>query len=52
MFAERSTDVASSLPLWAVQDDGNPSISSTDTLMGGWKKGSVIAKQYKISEFV
>ena len=45
MFASRSTDVGSDLPLWAVQADGKPGVSTVHTFMGGWK--SAYAKQYK-----
>jgi hypothetical protein len=46
MFASRDTDVASDLPLWAVQDDQTPGVSTVDTFMGGWT--SAIAKQYNL----
>ena len=49
MFASRSTDVGSDLPLWAVQADGKPGVSTVHTFMGGWT--SAYAKQYKEGEF-
>ncbi len=45
MFASRSTNVGSDLPLWAVQADGKPGVSTVHTFMGGWTKA--YAKQYK-----
>jgi hypothetical protein len=51
MFASRSTDIgASDLPLWAVQADGKPGVSTVHTFMAGWTSAS--AKQYKEGEFV
>ncbi|TAQ87997.1 hypothetical protein B7494_g3671 [Chlorociboria aeruginascens] len=47
MFASRSTDIGSSLPLWAVQDDGTPGANTVTTFMGGWTSAS--AKQYSLS---
>lgn len=44
MFGSRSTDVASQLPLWAVQFDKTPGVNSVTTFMGGWT--SAVAKQY------
>jgi len=44
MFATRSTDIGSDLPLWAVQDDFKPGVSTVTTFMGGWT--SAFAKQY------
>ncbi len=44
MFASRSTDVGSDLPLWAVQADSKPGVSTVHTFMGGWM--SAFAKQY------
>lgn len=44
MFGSRTIDVASSLPLWAVQFDKAPGVSTVDVLMGGWT--SAVAKQY------
>ena len=46
MFASRSTDVGSQLPLWAVQDDSTPGVNTVDTFMGGWT--SAVAKQYNL----
>lgn len=48
MFASRSTNVGSDLPLWAVQADGKPGVSTVHTFMGGWT--SAYAKQYKEGE--
>ena len=48
MFASRSTDIGSNLPLWAVQDDYEPGVSTVDTFMGGWT--TAIAKQYYLGE--
>lgn len=48
MFSSRSTDIGSDLPLWAVQADGSPGVSSVDTFMGGWT--SAIGKQYRESK--
>ena len=44
MFPSRSSDIGSDLPLWAVQDDHKPGVSSVTTFMGGWKKA--VGKQY------
>lgn len=44
IFPSRSSDVGSDLPLWAVQFDKRPGVSTVDTFMGGWTKA--IAKQY------
>ncbi|MCJ1394084.1 hypothetical protein MMC18_006962 [Xylographa bjoerkii] len=44
MFASRSTDIGSDLPLWAVQDDHKPGVSTVHTFMGGWT--SAVGKQY------
>jgi hypothetical protein len=44
MFASRDTDVASDLPLWAVQFDKKPGVESVHTFMGGWT--SSVGKQY------
>jgi hypothetical protein len=44
MFPSRDSDIGSDLPLWAVQDDGSPGVSTVDTFMGGWT--SALAKQY------
>ncbi|KAM3069022.1 hypothetical protein ACMFMF_008988 [Clarireedia jacksonii] len=46
MFASRSTDIASDLPLWAVQFDKKPGVDTVDTFMGGWTKAA--AKQYTL----
>ncbi|MCJ1360024.1 MAG: hypothetical protein MMC33_010027 [Icmadophila ericetorum] len=46
IFPSRSTNIASSLPLWAVQDDGEPGVSTVDTFMGGWT--TAFAKQYDL----
>ncbi|MCJ1398404.1 hypothetical protein MMC11_001602 [Xylographa trunciseda] len=46
MFASRSTDIGSDLPLWAVQDDGTPGVATVTTFMGGWT--SAYAKQYDL----
>jgi hypothetical protein len=48
MFASRSTDIGSQLPLWAVQDDGYPGVNTVDTFMGGWT--SAVAKQYNLGK--
>jgi hypothetical protein len=47
MFPSRDSDVASDLPLWAVQFDGVPTIGSVHTFMGGWT--TAFAKQYASS---
>jgi len=44
MFPYRSSDVGSDLPLWAVQFDYKPGVSTVTTFMGGWT--SALAKQY------
>ncbi|CUS07132.1 unnamed protein product [Tuber aestivum] len=44
MFGSRSVDIASDLPLWAVQWDGVPTLGSVHTFMGGWT--TAFAKQY------
>lgn len=46
MFPYRSSDVGSDLPLWAVQDDFNPGVSTVTTFMGGWT--TALAKQYNL----
>lgn len=46
MFGSRSTDVASQLPLWAVQFDSIPGVNTVNTFMGGWT--SAVAKQYNL----
>jgi len=47
MFGSRSKDIASHLPLWAVQFDGKDTLSSVHTFMGGWT--TAFAKQYASS---
>lgn len=49
MFASRSTDIGSDLPLWAVQDDFKPGVSTVTTFMGGWTKA--FAKQYNLGKY-
>lgn len=49
MFPSRSSDVASDLPLWAVQDDFKAGVSTVTTFMGGWTKA--YAKQYHLGKF-
>ncbi|KAG0641637.1 glycoside hydrolase superfamily [Tuber brumale] len=44
MFGSRGVDIASDLPLWAVQWDGVPTLGSVTTFMGGWTRA--FAKQY------
>ncbi|PWW71892.1 Glycoside Hydrolase Family 25 protein [Tuber magnatum] len=44
MFGSRGVDIASGLPLWAVQWDGVPTLESVHTFMGGWT--TAFAKQY------
>lgn len=46
LFGSRDADIGSDLPLWAVQDDGLPDISTLNTFMGGWK--TALAKQYLV----
>lgn len=48
MFATRSTDIGSDLPLWAVQEDFKPGVSTVTTFMGGWT--SAFAKQYNLGK--
>lgn len=48
MFGSRAVDIASELPLWAVQFDSKPGVNTVDTFMGGWKKA--YAKQYKLGK--
>ena len=50
MFASRSTDIGSQLPLWAVQDDFTPGVDTVDTFMGGWT--SAVAKQYNLGWYL
>ncbi|MCJ1478966.1 hypothetical protein MMC13_007650 [Lambiella insularis] len=44
MFASRTTDIGSDLPLWAVQADQKPGVSTVTTFMGGWT--SAVGKQF------
>ena len=46
MFPSRSTNIGSDLPLWAVQFDYKPGVSTVTTFMGGWTKA--YAKQYNL----
>ncbi|KAH7417619.1 glycoside hydrolase family 25 protein [Cadophora sp. MPI-SDFR-AT-0126] len=46
MFASRSTDIGSQLPLWAVQQDLIPGVDTVTTFMGGWT--SAVAKQFNL----
>ncbi|MCJ1236264.1 hypothetical protein MMC14_004242 [Varicellaria rhodocarpa] len=46
IFPSRSSNIGSDLPLWAVQDDGKPGVSTVTTFMGGWTKA--FAKQYSL----
>ena len=48
MFASRSTNIGSDLPLWAVQDDDTPGVSTVTTFMGGWT--TAYAKQYDLGK--
>ena len=48
MFASIDTDIGSDLPLWAVQDDGTPGVSTTTRFMGGWT--TAYAKQYNLGK--
>ena len=50
MFPSRSSSIGNDLPLWAVQDDFKPGVSSVDTFMGGWKKA--YAKQYHLGKLL
>ena len=54
MFPSRSSDIGSDLPLMAVQADGKPGVDTVkqSSLMGGWTKDKVIAKQYKLDTSV
>ncbi|PUU73219.1 glycoside hydrolase superfamily [Tuber borchii] len=47
MFGSRGVNIASDLPLWAVQFDGVPTLGSVNTFMGGWT--TAFAKQYGAS---
>ena len=49
MFPSRSSDIASDLPLWAVQEDFAPGASTVTTFMGGWTEA--YAKQYNLGKF-
>lgn len=44
MFGSRTVNIASDLPLWAVQWDGVATLASVTTFMGGWT--TAYAKQY------
>lgn len=46
MFPSRSSDIGSDLPLWAVQDDYVPGVSTVTTFMGGWT--TAFGKQYNL----
>ena len=46
MFASIDTDIGSDLPLWAMQDDFVPGVSTVTRFMGGWTKA--YAKQYHL----
>ena len=48
MFASINTDIGSDLPLWAVQDDFEPGVSTVDKFFGGWT--SAYAKQYHLGK--
>ena len=48
MFASIDTDIGSDLPLWAVQDDFEPGVSTVDKFFGGWT--SAYAKQYHLGK--
>ena len=48
MFASIDTDIGSDLPLWAVQDDFKPGVSTVTRFMGGWTKA--YAKQYHLGK--
>ena len=48
MFGGKDVDIASDLPLWAVQDDGVPGVNTVTALMGGWKEA--YAKQYNLGK--
>ncbi|KAL9066327.1 MAG: hypothetical protein Q9161_007619 [Pseudevernia consocians] len=47
MFASMDTDIGSDLPLWAVQDDFEPGVSTVDSFFGGWT--TAFAKQYHLA---
>ncbi|TEY78208.1 hypothetical protein BOTCAL_0051g00260 [Botryotinia calthae] len=46
IFASKSTDIGSDLPLWAVQEDYKEGANTVTTFMGGWTKAA--AKQYSL----
>ena len=46
MFPTIASDIGSDLPLWAVQDDFKPGVSTVTRFMGGWTKA--LAKQYSL----
>lgn len=48
MFGSKNVDIASDLPLWAVQDDDVPGVNTVTALMGGWQKA--YAKQYNLGK--
>lgn len=49
MFGTQSQSIGSSdLPLWAVQEDYKPGVSTVTTFMGGWTVA--YAKQYDLSK--
>ena len=50
MFASINTENGSDLPLWAVQDDFEPGVSTVNKFFGGWT--SAYAKQYHLSLFM
>lgn len=49
MFESIDTDIGSDLPLWAVQDNFEPGVSTVDKLFGGWT--TAYAKQYHLGTF-
>ena len=50
MFASIETDIGSDLPLWAVQDDFEPGVSTVDKFFGGWT--TAYAKQYHLGSLL
>lgn len=46
MFPSRESNIGSDLPLWAVQFDRKPGVSTVTRFMGGWTKA--LAKQYDL----
>ena len=44
MFGSLDADVASDLPLWAVQGDHVPGVATVTRFFGGWSRAE--AKQY------